>query len=40
MTAMHPDYHQTSDTVDKASGDLFSRVIKLGYLSVFGFADR
>jgi len=26
--------------VDKASGDLFSRVIKLGYLSVFGFADR
>ena len=40
MTAMHPDYHQTSDTVDKASGDLFSRVIKLGYLSVFAFADK
>ena len=40
MTAMHPDYHQTGDTVDKASGDLFSRVIKLGYLSVFAFADK
>jgi len=40
MTAMHPDYHQTSDSPDKASGELLSRVIRLGYLSVFAFADR
>ncbi len=40
MTAMHPDYHQTGDSADKASGELLSRVIKLGYLSVFAFADK
>ncbi len=40
MTAMHSDYHQTSDSPDKASGELLSRVIKLGYLSVFAFADK
>jgi len=40
MTAMTPDYHQPSDSVEKASGELFSRVIKLGYLTVFGFADK
>ena len=40
MTAMHPDYHQPGDHPDKASGDLLSRVIKLGYLTVFAYADR
>ncbi|MDD8020914.1 MAG: M20/M25/M40 family metallo-hydrolase [Acidobacteriota bacterium] len=40
MTSMHPDYHQPSDSVDKASGDLLSRVIRLGYLTVFAFADK
>ncbi len=40
MTAMTPDYHQPSDSVEKASGELFSRVIKLGYLTVFAFADK
>jgi hypothetical protein len=40
MTGMHPDYHQTSDSPDKASGELLSRVIKLGYLTVFAFADK
>ncbi|MFA4925856.1 MAG: M28 family peptidase [Candidatus Aminicenantales bacterium] len=40
MTAMTPDYHQPSDTVEKASGELFSRIIKLGYLTVFAFADK
>jgi len=40
MTAMHPDYHQTSDSPDKASGELLSRVIKLGYLTVFASADK
>jgi len=40
MAAMTPDYHQPSDTVDKASGELFSRIIKLGYLTVFAFADK
>jgi len=40
MTAMHPDYHQTGDSPDKASGELLSRVIKLGYLTVFAYADK
>lgn len=40
MTAMHNDYHQPGDSADKASGELLSRVIKLGYLSVFAFADK
>jgi len=40
MTAMHPDYHQPGDSPDKASGELLSRVIKLGYLSVFAFSDK
>lgn len=40
MTAMHPDYHQTSDSPDKASGELLSKVIKLGYLTVFAYADK
>ncbi|HAV42321.1 MAG TPA: hypothetical protein DCW97_08000 [Acidobacteria bacterium] len=40
MAAMTPDYHQPSDSVEKASGELFARVIKLGYLTVFAFADK
>jgi len=40
MTGMHPDYHQTSDSPDKASAELLSRVIKLGYLTVFAYADK
>ncbi|MGQ9471597.1 MAG: M28 family peptidase [Candidatus Aminicenantales bacterium] len=40
MTAMHPDYHQTSDSADKASGELLSKVIQLGYLTTFAFADK
>ncbi|NPV82353.1 MAG: M20/M25/M40 family metallo-hydrolase [Candidatus Aminicenantes bacterium] len=40
MTAMHPDYHLTGDSPDKASGELLSRVIRLGYLSVFAFSDK
>jgi len=40
MTAMHPDYHQPSDSVDKASGDLLAKVTKLGYLTVFAYADK
>lgn len=40
MTAMHPDYHQTGDSADKASGELLSKVIQLGYLTTFAFADK
>lgn len=40
MTAMHPDYHQTGDSADKASGVLLSKVIQLGYLTTFAFADK
>ncbi len=40
MTSMHPDYHQTGDSPDKASGDLLARITKLGYLTVFASADK
>lgn len=40
MTAMHPDYHQTSDSVEKASGDLLAKVTRLGFLTVFAYADK
>jgi len=40
MTAMHPDYHQTSDSVEKASGDLLAKITRLGYLTVFAYADK
>ncbi len=40
MTAMHSDYHQTGDSADKASGELLAKVIQLGYLTTFAFADK
>lgn len=40
MTSMHPDYHQPGDHPDKASGELLSRIARLGYLTVFAYADR
>ena len=40
MTAMTPDYHQTSDSSEKADPELFTNVIRLGYLTSFAFADK
>jgi len=40
MAAMTPDYHQPSDSVEKASGDLIAKISQHGYLTVYAFADR
>jgi len=40
MAAMTPDYHQTSDSVEKASGELIAKISQHGFLTVFAFADR
>jgi len=40
MAAMTPDYHQTSDTVDKVSGDLIAKVSRMAYLTTFTIADK
>ncbi len=40
MAGMPPDYHQTSDSVEKVSGDLIAKISQHGFLTVFAFADR
>jgi hypothetical protein len=40
MAAMTPDYHQTSDSVEKVSGELIAKISQHGFLTVFAFADR
>jgi hypothetical protein len=40
MAAMTPDYHQPSDSVEKVDADLFTKIIQIGYLTVFEYADR
>jgi Zn-dependent M28 family amino/carboxypeptidase len=40
ITAMHEDYHQTSDSVDKASGDMMAKISQLAYLTTYALADR
>lgn len=40
MAASTPDYHQTSDSVEKVNGDLFSKACRLTYLVSFAAADR
>jgi hypothetical protein len=40
MAGMPPDYHQTSDSVEKVSGDLIAKISQHGFLTVFTFADR
>ncbi len=40
ITAMTEDYHQTSDSVDKVSGESMERVSRLAYLTVFALADK
>lgn len=36
----HPDYHQTSDSLDKIDGELMTKVVRLAYLSALILADR
>jgi hypothetical protein len=40
MAAMTTDYHQTSDSVEKVSGELIAKISQHGFLTVFAFADR
>jgi len=40
MAAMTADYHQTSDSAEKVAPELFTDIIKIGYLTSFAFADR
>lgn len=39
MAAMTEDYHQPSDSVEKVDAELFTRIIRMGYLTVFAYAD-
>lgn len=39
MAAMTEDYHQPSDSVEKVDPELFTRIIRMGYLTVFAYAD-
>jgi hypothetical protein len=40
MAAMTSDYHQTSDSVEKVSGELIAKISQHGFLTVFAYADR
>jgi hypothetical protein len=40
MAAMTADYHQTSDSVEKVSGELIAKISRHGYLTTFAFADK
>ncbi len=40
MTNMTDDYHQTSDSVDKVSGETIEKVSRLAFLTVFALADK
>ncbi|HVP91315.1 MAG TPA: M28 family peptidase [Terriglobales bacterium] len=40
MAAMTDDYHQTSDSVDKVSGDLIAKVSQLTYATAYLLANR
>jgi len=37
---MHEDYHQTSDSVEKASGEMIEKVSRLAYLTTYALADK
>lgn len=40
MAAMTDDYHQPSDSVEKVNAELFTKIVQMGYLTAFAFADR
>ena len=39
FTGFHPDYHQTTDTVDRINFVKMEKILKLAYLSGWAFAD-
>jgi Peptidase family M28 len=40
IAAMTEDYHQTSDSVEKVSGDLIEKISKLQYAAAYALADK
>ena len=40
MAAMTPDYHQPTDSIEKVNAELFTKIVQMGYLTVFAYADR
>lgn len=40
ITSMHEDYHQTSDSVEKASGEMIEKVSRLAFLTTYALADK
>ena len=40
IASMTEDYHQTSDSVEKVSGDLIERVSRLVYVTAYTLADK
>ena len=40
IAAMTEDYHQTSDSVEKASGDLMEKISRLVYVAAYTIADK
>jgi Zn-dependent M28 family amino/carboxypeptidase len=40
ITSMHEDYHQTSDSVEKASGGMIEKISRLAYLTAYALADK
>jgi hypothetical protein len=39
MAAMHPDYHQPSDELDKINWDKMTDIIRIGFLNTWEFAN-
>lgn len=39
FTGFHPDYHHTTDTVDKINFRKMTKILRLGYLTAWRFAD-
>jgi hypothetical protein len=40
ITSMHEDYHQTSDSVEKVSGEMIEKVSRLAFLTTHALADK
>jgi hypothetical protein len=40
IAAMTDDYHQTSDSVEKVSGDLIEKISRLAFATVYAIADK
>jgi Zn-dependent M28 family amino/carboxypeptidase len=39
FTGFHPDYHHTTDTVDKIDFPKMERILRLAYLTAWRFGD-